>query len=98
MADLIINDQGLVNAASSYGNARNRYDALLDELNGIFGLVTSEWSDQVGQQFGEEAKKVIAELSKVSTNLNNNASFLCSVAKTTVEHQQRAQATVNNIM
>jgi len=98
MADLIIDDQGLVGASGSYISARNRYDALLDELNGVFNLVTSNWPDQVGQTFGAEGQKVIAELSKVSQNLNNNASFLCSVARTTVEHQQKAQATVNQIM
>lgn len=98
MADLIIDDQGLVGAAGNYGSARTKYDALCDELDGIFNLVTSEWQDQVGEQFGTEGKAVISELRKVGTNLGNNAAFLCSVAKTTVEHQAKAKATVNNIM
>ena len=97
MANFVINNEGLIKAASDYSSACDDYANKIVNLKTELNNVTAQWKDEVATTWQNLVPETITDLEKIKTNLEYNNNLLKDVAAKASSLQAEIKSEINNL-
>ena len=97
MANFVIQNQALIEAAGQYGTAKTNFEEAKGQLLGVLEQVGNSLNGDVQAEWNSVKQKTSDELDKIETNLGYNSQLLNSVAEQASAAQAKIKTSMSNI-